>query len=49
MNPVVDLDISKGESQVQAFLEKGKSFRKSFKVPGICMPGVLLLSFIVYQ
>ncbi|UFU00206.1 IS110 family transposase [Radiobacillus kanasensis] len=32
MNPVVGLDISKGESQVQAFLDKGKAFRKSFKV-----------------
>lgn len=32
MNPVVGLDVSKGESQVQAFLEKGKPFRKSFKV-----------------
>jgi transposase len=32
MNPVVGLDVSKGESQVQAFLNKGKPFRKSFKV-----------------
>lgn len=32
MNPVVGLDISKGESQVQAFVDKGKPFRKSFKV-----------------
>jgi len=32
MNPVVGLDISKGESQVQAFLDKGKTYRKSFKV-----------------
>ena len=30
MNPVVGLDISKGESQVQAFLDKGKPYRKSF-------------------
>lgn len=34
MNPVVGLDISKGESQVQAFLDKGKPYRKSFKVTG---------------
>ncbi|MGE8077680.1 hypothetical protein [Peribacillus loiseleuriae] len=27
MNPVVGLDVSKGESQVQAFLDKGKPFR----------------------
>lgn len=32
MNPVVGLDISKGESQVQAFLDKKKPYRKSFKV-----------------
>lgn len=32
MNPVVGLDVSKGESQVQAFLEKKKPYRKSFKV-----------------
>ena len=32
MNPVVGLDISKGESQVHAFLDKGKPYRKSFKV-----------------
>jgi hypothetical protein len=31
MNPVIGLDISKGESQVQAFLDKGKPYRKSFK------------------
>jgi transposase len=33
MNPVVGLDVSKGESQVQAFLDKGKPYRKSFKIP----------------
>lgn len=32
MNPVVGLDVSKGESEVQAFLDKGKPYRKSFKV-----------------
>ncbi|OLO37133.1 IS110 family transposase [Alkalihalophilus pseudofirmus] len=32
MNPVIGLDVSKGESQVQAFLDKGKPFRKSFKI-----------------
>ena len=25
MNPVVGLDVAKGESQVQAFLDKGRS------------------------
>jgi transposase len=32
MNPVVGLDISKGESEVQAFLDKGKPYRKSFSI-----------------
>ncbi|MED3711543.1 IS110 family transposase [Peribacillus frigoritolerans] len=32
MNPVIGLDVSKGESQVQAFSDKGKPYRKSFKV-----------------
>lgn len=32
MNPVIGLDISKGESQVQAFLDKGKPYRKSFSI-----------------
>ena len=32
MNPVVGLDIAKGESQGQAFLDKGKPYGKSFTV-----------------
>lgn len=32
MNPVISLDVSKGESQVQAFLEKGKPYRKNFSI-----------------
>jgi transposase len=32
MNPVVGLDVSSGESEVQAFLDKGKPYGKSFKV-----------------
>jgi transposase len=32
MNPVIGLDVSKGESQVQAFLDKGKQYRKSFSI-----------------
>lgn len=32
MNPVVGLDISKGESEVQAFLDKGKPYAKSFSI-----------------
>ncbi|MFD5854309.1 IS110 family transposase [Cytobacillus pseudoceanisediminis] len=32
MNPVVGLDVSKGESQVQAFLDKSKPYRRSFSI-----------------
>jgi transposase len=32
MNPLIGLDVSKGESQVQAFLNKGKPHRKSFSI-----------------
>ncbi|MFJ7934827.1 IS110 family transposase [Sporosarcina sp. NPDC096371] len=32
MNPVVGLDVAKGESQVQAFLDKSKPFGKSFSI-----------------
>jgi transposase len=32
MNLVVGLDVSKGESQVQAFLDKEKPYPKSFSV-----------------
>jgi transposase len=32
MNPVVGLDVSSGESEIQAFLDKGKPYGKSFKV-----------------
>ncbi|MFS1512404.1 IS110 family transposase [Chengkuizengella sp. SCS-71B] len=31
MDPVIGLDIAKGESQVQAFLQKKSSYKKSFK------------------
>jgi len=32
MNPVVGLDVSKGESQVQAFLDKSQPYGKSFSI-----------------
>jgi transposase len=32
MNPVVGLDVAKGESQVQAFMDKKKPYNQSFKV-----------------
>ena len=35
MNPVVGLDVAKGESQVQAFLDKSKPFGKSFSMKHI--------------
>ncbi|GAA0610401.1 IS110-like element ISDha10 family transposase [Virgibacillus siamensis] len=31
MNPVIGLDVAKGESQVQAFLQRKKPYKKSFK------------------
>ncbi|MNI85666.1 hypothetical protein D3C73_1426810 [compost metagenome] len=31
MNPVIGLDISKGQSEGQAFLNKGQSYGKSFR------------------
>jgi transposase len=47
MNPVVGLDVSKGESQVQAFLDKGKPYRKSFSVMHTLDGLDLLLEFLV--
>lgn len=32
MNPVIGLDVSKGESQIQAFLDKGQPYGKSFSI-----------------
>ncbi|MCQ6275915.1 hypothetical protein JMM81_13260 [Bacillus sp. V3B] len=46
MNPVINLDISKGESQVQAFVDKGKPFRKSFKVSHTLEGLSLLVEFL---
>jgi transposase len=46
MNPVVGLDVSKGESQIQAFLDKGKPFRKSFKVSHTLEGLSLLANFL---
>lgn len=46
MNPVVGLDISKGESQVQGFVDKGKPFRKSFKVSHTLEGLGLLVEFL---
>jgi transposase len=46
MNPVNNLDVSKGESQVQAFLDKGKPYRKSFKVSHTIEGLDLLVEFL---
>jgi len=46
MNPVIGLDVSKGESQVQAFLDKGKPYRKSFKVSHTIEGLDLLVKFL---
>lgn len=46
MNPVIGLDVSKGESQVQAFLDKGKPYRKSFKVSHTLEGLSLLVGFL---
>ena len=32
MNPVVGLDVAKGESQIQAFLDRKTPFKRSFKI-----------------
>lgn len=34
MNPVIGLDVSKGESQIHAFLDKGKPYRMSI-IPAV--------------
>ncbi|QGH32787.1 IS110 family transposase [Gracilibacillus salitolerans] len=48
MNPVVGLDVSKGESQVQAFLDKKKPYRKSFKVEHTSDGLAILHEFLKY-
>jgi transposase len=46
MNPVIGLDKAKGESQVQAYLDKKKPYKKSFKVPHTLEGLNSLLDFI---
>ncbi|MCM3731512.1 IS110 family transposase [Fictibacillus nanhaiensis] len=46
MNPVVGLDVSKGESQVQAFLDKGSPYGKSFTISHINEELVELMHFL---
>ncbi|WP_260871876.1 IS110 family transposase, partial [Bacillus sp. X1(2014)] len=40
------MDVSKGESQVQAFLDKGKPYRKSFKISHTIEGLDLLVEFL---
>src|SRR3954464_7286423 len=46
MNPVIGLDVAKGESQVQAFFDKKKPYKKSFKVAHTLEGLASLLDFI---
>lgn len=46
INPVIGLDVAKGESQVQAFLDKKKPYKKSFKVEHTLEGLASLLEFI---
>jgi hypothetical protein len=46
MNPVIGLDVAKGESQVQAYLDKKKPYSKSFKVQHNLEVLASLLDFI---
>jgi hypothetical protein len=46
MNPVLGLDVSKGESQVQAFLDKGQPYRKSFSIKHTLDSLASLLEFL---
>jgi len=46
MNPVIGLDVAKGESQVQAYLERKKPYKKSFKVKHDLHGLASLLDFI---
>lgn len=47
MNPVVGLDVAKGESQVQGFLDKKKPYKSSFKVSHTMEGLEILLHFLI--
>jgi transposase len=47
MNPVVGLDVSSGKSEVQAFLDKGNPYGKSFTVLHTNESFTILLSFLI--
>jgi transposase len=46
MNPVIGLDVAKGESQVQAFLDKKQPYKRSFQVAHTLEGLVSLLDFM---
>ena len=46
INPVIGLDMAKGESQVQAFLDKKQPYKESFKVAHTLEGLTILLEFI---
>lgn len=46
MSPVIGLDVAKGESQVQAYLDKKKPYKKSFKIQHNLEGLASLLDFI---
>ncbi|MET3320587.1 UNVERIFIED_ORG: hypothetical protein ABIC97_003687 [Peribacillus simplex] len=46
MDPVIGLDVAKGESQVKSFLDKKKPCKKSFKVAHKLEGLTSLLDFI---
>ena len=46
MDPVIGLDVAKGESQVQAFLDKKQPYKKSFKIAHTLEGLASLLDFI---
>lgn len=47
MNPVVGLDVAKGESQIQGFLDKKKPYKNSFKVSHTMEGLEILLHFLI--
>ena len=47
MNPVVGLDVAKGESQIQGFLDKKKPYKTSFKVSHTLEGLETLLHFLI--
>jgi transposase len=47
LNPVVGIDVAKGESEAQAFLDKNKPFGKSFRKRHIAEDLNSFISFLI--